>query len=436
MKSRNFSIRLSIEVYELLNKIALHTGMRKREIIEKAILEFVKNNYGELLSKDANEVLKESLEKSISLLSKEEKEEMEKWRKVLLRFISYHIMKTKLLYNYTFGSDAFNQAIPKRLNTLKSYENSLIRHVLKLLPEIENHETTSFIIKFVEEIDRINSIEIEKPDYEEWGNKEWVIKKWGIFDVMKKAFPSTKIHLVSNVFTDSAHYGLLNILSDSGNSGPKNTFIGRIQKYVFENLKFENLKLEWGHYKLKEILTKMIIENLDYYLKPILEKINKENNTDFKSINQLFDYTQQLANREAYIDEITKIQKAVILDFIKYLEKSKNRIEKGKLPKKSPKKFIISKTEEYCAKSQIINNVMIAWKIYNDLFNSITKEFIDSIINDVESKVVSYIKEKFKNKIKKRETFHGPVYYYDVDEKDLEAIEEELRNVLFNSVKS
>jgi len=28
------------------------------------------------------------------------------------------------------------------------------------------------------------------------------------------------------------------------------------------------------------------------------------------------------------------------------------------------------------------------------------------------------------------------VYYYDVDEKDLEAIEEELRNVLFNSVKS
>jgi len=51
-------------------------------------------------------------------------------------------------------------------------------------------------------------------------------------------------------------------------------------------------------------------------------------------------------------------------------------------------------------------------------------------------KVISYIEEKFKDRLKERKTIYGIVYYYDVDEKDLEAIEEELRNVLFNSVKS
>jgi len=424
MKSRNFSIRLSLEIYELLNKIALHTGMRKREIIEKAILEFAKNNYGELLSKDVNEVLKESLEKSLSSISKEEKEEMEKWRKVLLRFISYHIMKTRLLYNYYFGSDVDNQSIPKQLHSLKSYENSLTKQILKLLPEVEDYKTTNFIIKFVDVINRLNSVEIIKSN--EW-DKEWKIKDWEILKLISKQFPSRAIHWSLGSYLKS-----IDLFYE-----PEKKIIDEIKNYILENFSLKRIETPGSEkYIINNIIKYLIIDNLDYYFTPILESINKKFNTNFNNLSQLFEHTRQLINRETYMDDVIKIHKFVILDFIKYLEKIKNIIKKGGLPKKKPKKFIINKTIEYLAESQVIKNFMLAWQIYSDLTSLITKEFIDKVMEDVETKVINYLKERFKDKVIKREYGEEVKYYYKINEKDIEEVKEELKNILLNSVKS
>jgi len=423
MKSKNFSIRLSLEIYELLNKIALYTGMRKREIIEKAILEFAKNNYGELLSKDLKDVLKESIKKSIEKVFEKEREEVEKWKKVLLRFIGYHFIKIKLLYNYYYGPDAFNETIPKQLHTLKSYENSLTRQVLKLLPEVEDYKATSFIIKFVDEINRLNSIEIETPNI---GDK-WKIEEWELFKIIDKQLPKRIVYLHLSNELES-----IDLLDD-----PDKKILDKIKNYILWNLHLRGFDtIDGSVYKIEDIVRDIIINNLDYYFTPILENINKKHNTSFNSLSQLFEYARQFINKEAYMSEVIKIRKAVVLDFIKYLEEIKNIIKNGGLPKKKPRKFIINKTIEHLTESKVMKNFMLGWEVYNDLTKLITKEFMDKVIKEVETKVVNYLKERFKDRIIKKEYYNEVKCYYKIDEKDLEAIEEELKNVLFNSVKS
>jgi len=118
MKSRNFSIRLSNEVYELLNKITLHTGMRKREIIEKAILEFANNRYSDLLSKEIKDILKESIESSISKITI--KEEYEKLK------VEYEKLKEEL---ENTKKNSINIVFIR--DVLSSIENSIVMEMYK-----------------------------------------------------------------------------------------------------------------------------------------------------------------------------------------------------------------------------------------------------------------------------------------------------------------
>jgi len=432
MGRRTTSIKLSNEIRELLHKLALHTGKQKSEIIEKAILEFIKNHYPNLLTKGAEEMIKEEIEKSLSSIQEKKREEnIEKWRRILLEYISYNIMKTKLLYDYFFNPSNYkygipvNEFIPIQLYSLKSYERQTILSFLKTTPEIKDFKIINMLIRLFKELNEINLIIIKKDP--------WKIDHWKLLEIMDDHLPKPTMTIKSSALI-SYNFDFINLIEDNS-LGLKQKFTKAIRGYLHNKIKFENIRI-WhseAHQKLIDIIIGLFMDNLDYYFKSFIERVNKENNTDFKNINELFEYTQQLINKDAYIEEYNKIRKAIILDFIKYLKKLKKTIEKNNLPKISPNRFVMKRIQDYINNSQILTNVIRVKKIYSDFFNSITKEFLDNITEDIENKVISYIMKRFSNRLKREKTRWGVLEYYDINERDIESIKEDLKRILILS---
>jgi len=157
MVRRTTSFRLSEDIINLLKTIKMYTNKPTHEILEEAILQYVNNNYKELISKDTNTIVKEALEKDITSFIQKEKERTEKWKKLLIKFIRYYIMKAYFLKDVVSNpSDMTISLIYIRGETFAYYEKMLKQKVVDSLTEIDDYEIIKRASEFVEYVDYLS----------------------------------------------------------------------------------------------------------------------------------------------------------------------------------------------------------------------------------------------------------------------------------------
>jgi len=442
MGRKTTSLKLSNEIRELLHKLALYTGKQKSEIVEEAILHYIKTNYGEMLSKEADEILKEGLEKPI--VSIQRGKEIDTLQKLLIKFINSHIVKTRILFEFVYSKDKQIVGVSQQLYRLENYESNLLTRILNLSGEIEDQKLFSNIIDFVKNLNIINAVDIRKisEDYIEF------LESWELFNFITKHLPNKYIKLKKDSIIKGDFENEKSIIPppldlfeiEYGIKTPEDYFIiyiikRNLKEYLINEVeKLNNLEIDSdAKNTVNKLIVNIITDNLDYYLKPILEKINKENNTDFKDLKQLFEKTSMMLNDNSFRKEIEKVRINTILDFIKYLEETRDKVRKNEIPNEDIKEFLIKRIEHYVNESQYLSNFLMVKKIYSELFNSITKDYVNSIINDVMDKAINYFKEKFKDRLVKLEYKDIIKYYYEINKKDIESFKEELKRVLIPS---
>jgi len=330
MRRKATSFRISDEVLDIIRKIRMYTKRPTHEILEEAILQYVNTNYKELLSKDVESILKETLDKDITSFIQKEKGETKKWKKLLIKFINYYILKADSLKRIV-SNPKVTDKIEAMLNINESleetYEKSLISQIKNNITEIEDYKTMKMIDTFVLEVYSLCRI------------TEEIIDK-DVFEI----------------------------------SG-----IGNRIKELFNKIKETNERLQ--------NLTKENIERIDYYSKPILEKINEKYKTNFKNIYDILEFEQQKTNLKVYKKELIKLYLYLIDEFIKYLKEVKRGIEANNLPTILPYQFITRKIIEYVNKNEILRNHYAIYKIYKELNKKLNLKSMEKTIDKIKKEV-------------------------------------------------